>query len=859
MKNNLTSPMLILLLAVSINIAFTSVSAQIENHVPTWQVDENSEFVYQFANVAYNGTDTAPMGGYDEETQTEFDNGVLRAGNRFYVRIDDLPDLTTEETEVRLSLRGSETPEWWDHSYDYNQSAEWSEEFDGPFLFMPISSVPENTTQWEDIEDMWNAVPGMSALYDTTYNEFLLQGSNSTLNITEFKGIWDTTSGVMKYYKIDFLEGDEYTPFAFEMVFLYFRDPSEWDLSWGVDEGDMIGYRWDTLEFNGTDNMTWMPGGDGNGEEQNGNHIEPDENGDDYYDYEDYLVYEGEIFVIHINELTDLTAMEGPPYWNGSISTPRVTSDFDFEFREVGSSDDGPRVWYPLIMTGNMIYRNSVINDFEGIGATVSVSGLTNIINITIDDEYGRESAEWDLTTGIMQGMYYEGEGPDGLTIVAEISLIYHFSPGEPTFVYTDGVSQRYVIDDITNGSRNYLDFGPMGDYDETIPEEERPHFLLYETDVFSVWIEHKDPTTYPYLDQNGEDFVEWMWSAKTSHGYEMRSPLMLSEPGLEMTFEEGPPAFMLMIPVGDAAWWDMLEGIYNSIGYVVTNNEEEFGISTLADTFTVTVRWHKSDGMMSYYYVDGTDQETGNHMTWEMHRGITVDFDSFGWNWGVGVGSTMEFEFLEIDVAGENFMEFGPDSTTVANVGDIITVTFKEFGDLSIEEGGGPWALEDMEVNGAIMEYQTEMQEPGFEFADFMEDGENGQGGGPPFAYHVIPVGNAAYWDLLETMWDDEAGYTVIQDSSTFELIANWEGDYVKAEWSKDTGLLQYYKVDRTREDGSRELIVAQMISEDISTPTTSETDDSEGSPGLSYGNTTYIALPFLAIATITIRRKRK
>ncbi|MHA2168591.1 MAG: hypothetical protein ACXAB7_01635 [Candidatus Kariarchaeaceae archaeon] len=720
-------------MAVSINNGFTTVNAELENYVPTWQVDEYDELVYEFTSLQYNGTDKAPMRYYDEDLEQDFENGFLRAGNLFYVRIENLPDLTIEEYEVRLNMRGSETPERWDSSYDYNQSAAWPEEFDGPILFIPVSTVPENSTQWFDFADEWNTVPGMTASYDESGQTFTLSGANSTLNVTSFSGVWDTSNGVMLSYAVDFLEGDEFVPFAFELNFLYFRDPGEWDLHWGVNEGDMFAYRWDDIEFNGSDSMPWMTEG------------EP-------VDMDDpNTVYEGDIVVFHINELADLTSLQGPPYWNGSVSTPSFTEEFDFEFTEVGTGRGGPRVWYPLIMLGNAIYQQNVIDDFEGIGGTVTVTG--DILNLTLDDAYSKESAEWDLTTGILQGMYYEGEGPEGLTIVAEISLVYHFAPGVPTFAYTDSVSQRYVLDDITNGSRNYLDLGPIGDYDETIPEEDRPHFLLYEGDIFSVQLEHKD-TTIPYLDQIGEEMFEWMWSGKTSHGYETRSPLRLKEPGLEMSFEEGPPAFMVMIPIGDSAWWDLLEDIYVDIGYDVHNTAEEFGISTFVDPYTVAVRWHKADGMMSYYYVDGDDPNTSNHMTWEMSRGTIIDQENLGWTWGVGVGSNADFEFLEIDIGGENQLQFGPDGSTTASVGDILTITFKEFGDLSDLEEGGPWALEDMKIKGETIEYMTQMEEPGFEFANFDQD-ENSYNG-PPFAYHIIPIGDASYWNLLETMWSD-------------------------------------------------------------------------------------------------------
>ncbi|MHA2168590.1 MAG: hypothetical protein ACXAB7_01630 [Candidatus Kariarchaeaceae archaeon] len=106
--------------------------------------------------------------------------------------------------------------------------------------------------------------------------------------------------------------------------------------------------------------------------------------------------------------------------------------------------------------------------------------------------------------------------------------------------------------------------------------------------------------------------------------------------------------------------------------------------------------------------------------------------------------------------------------------------------------------------------------------------------------------------------MWSDEAGYTVNQNSTTFELIANWEEDYVRVAWTKDTGIFTFYEVDHIREDGIREHIVAAIVRADITTPTSSETDTGD-SPGISFGYTSYFTLPFLAVASIVIRRRRK
>lgn len=808
-KNTATMLAFVLLLVAAPNAI--RVNADIEDMVPMWGVEEGITLVYELTHLLVDGSTSMNMTVWDEYEQQDRDIGVLREGNLIFVEVEQLPQEGDEDPDVRTWMHGTETWEGWEHHWHPQLPQNWTGTGDGPYMFAPVGMIPEDPAHWADIETMWNEAPGFSAVYSS--GTFDLSGSNTTANVTDLFLSFDTDNGVLLDYNYETPNGGpDGVAMEMTMEFKYFRDESQWDLGFGIAEGDMAGWEVDQMQYNGTD------------------HIPFDMNNESEGDY----LYEGDLMVIGFWELWDPVAdPDGHPHWNGSVMTPTFDQSVEFDF----DTGDGPQLFYPVMPLGNDAFFGNITDEFESCPGT-TVTQTTSLLTITISTTDVSESASWDLVTGLMQSWSYDGPGPEDLPVIGASSFVYHL-PGADTheIVVPEDISIRYIADNVQNGTRDYLDFGA--------DEGEEP-FMLYEGDIFSVWM---------YMETT-EDGEELRWGGHTSSGYEMNDNSMDGmPPGLEFYYD-GPPGFMLIIPLGDAAWWSAIETTFTALGYTVTNTADQIGYAAVGDDFDLEVLWSKDDGILDYYCVEGIDPDTGNVMQWEMHRGTTVNPDTLNWQWGIAVDDTWAYEFTDIQTADGDYFTWS-ESEAHVTVGDQMDVHVTALADLSVLEEG-PSVTANLGAAG-ITEHDNEvgLQEPGFEFVYFDEDDEDM----PPFLYMAIPVGDMDYWSLLATMYG-EAGYTVTNDAVNFTVHVNMEGDYfVTVTWDKTTGILQLWDVLLDTGDGDmriRAVLVGGSSTDTSTDSTTTEDTGGDDDGGLIPGFTIMLTLPLMLAVAVVVRRKR-
>lgn len=806
-----------ILLIIFLVISTTNFNVSAWSDINTnFAFDGNGTLIYTVDALTYGADNYWNITVWDEMTQQDRQIGAITAGDLLFMQFSHLEDMANKATDQSIvQMKGSSMTESWEYRYDWNVSYGQYPSDNAPPFLLPVITIPQsyladssNMTDWNHIVDGWNAQPGWTA--SITGTEFTLSGPTSG-NITSFASTWDINSGIMKNYSAS--GNDEGNNYSMTLSFLYIRNESQWDMHWGAGVQPSLMY--------GLDFATNLSDGI--------------EFGDSVGAYSNNLT--NGLLVFNVNELSDLQTSE--PNWNGSAMTTEWKQDFHFEYHDIGMTDQGPRVWYPILPLGNDLFFGNITTDFTASGASVTNDGAT--FGVYYNDEYGYENATWDMTTGLMQTMRYQGS-MNGTSFWASMDFVYAFNGGDSFNV--NNIDARYIIDTAKNGTNNFLDFGESTYHDENGTEMTGP-FILNPGDIFSV---HGGWQTYWDGDHNVDEF---RWNARTSAGYQVEARTNYMPPGLDVG-QDGPPIFYLVIPTDNGIvfgndWFNTLEGVYNSLGYTVTNNATDFGISGVVNEMNVHIVWNKDNGVMNYYKVDANID--GNNIIWEMHLGTQmIPLSEF--SWGVSAGTTLNYVFTQLSQP----LDFGSSDTaagTTINQNDIMMVTIKKLGDLQNE---GPFVVVDMQVNG-VTEADAEMgmQEPGFEFA-FMQDGP------PPLLYFVIPVGTPTFWNWVMDMYQ-EVGYEVVKGDTTLSVHAVKGTTDITSVWSMQTGLLQSYEFSGNMSEGMVNFKVditdATVVSSTTSN-STSDTSSLEGLPSnpLPVDPFFFISLPLMAIV---LRRKRE
>ncbi|MFQ5980953.1 MAG: hypothetical protein ACE5OZ_22670 [Candidatus Heimdallarchaeota archaeon] len=880
-KTNVTALTISIILLLAGGIFAHSASAQ--QAEMEWGI-EDTTLVYETTHLLWNGTDTEfPMyswnGTHDEEA------GSWAEGDLSMFEVRDLPDPNQESSNVVLDWRGSGFED--DREFNYTIEFGWpNASLDGPAFLWPLSSVPVDPANWTDFEGQWTGVTNITATYASAAKTFTLVGQeNATLNITGFQVVWDTTTGIMQYYWLNSTwgpesEGTKAIPIEIELNFLYYEDPGQWDMGFGLNPGDMAAWRIDTLDFNNTehevDQVPWKT------DSTVGGSLE-----------------EGDVIFINFMELWD-PAMGGGegdmgPHWNGSIMTPE--EHYNVMMPIFGGGDDdggdgggqagasllqqdngddggGPgfmMFWIPLWPTGNdLFYGNmtNMLNMMFGDWGGLDFNSTHLWVDIYFNDPFGGHlnlTAEWDRDTGLLLHYFFDGFLDDPVNhdvhtpFTIETNFLYYLNNTavDASWDVSEGHYQRFVLTNlVVNGSLDYLEMSE--------------DFILYQGDIIGVHFEDYIPET----DSIGTSILEidtlgyWNLYMRTSSGEETEEPeWRMQPPGMETT--GGPPLLYWAVPTGNDAWWNALEDAYSAVGYTVTNGADTFSMSGEIndDEFSATFdnEWDKASGSMITHNINASFDD-GSTVDWRIEGGVTFDPNDISWDWGVATGDHIVFDVAAFDRNGDPYrMPIGPNDETTIGAGDQMTLTVNALGGLGTEEDG--MAIDfTMTIHDYTESWTIHFPEPGFEFIRFYDDGpDNGNGdddggGGPPLFYPVIPVGDAAYWDLLEDMYG-EAGYTVSNDASSFTVeFPSERGLAANVTWDKATGIIQYYDGEWTEgeEGGSGDEFHLGLTYAGDTPPTYTGPAGSESSaPATVPGFEGYLVLLVFSGIAVVLRRR--
>ncbi|MCY3410729.1 MAG: hypothetical protein INQ03_03740 [Candidatus Heimdallarchaeota archaeon] len=821
---------------------------------------ENTEYLYyKVTNVSYGEDNFMPVDSNNASM------GIIALNDILTVQIHHLEDLSTTDDKSFFSLTSDSSNEWWNYEYQWNVSSYNYMDWGGPMLLQPVITVPQTTDEndvtandadWEMYKANWEANGFSVHISEPQYDKFEITGpTSSEYNITEYHQRWLMQTGIMDQYMVSGTT-DDGTEYRLWLEYDHTQggdgdggdfDPVAWGIYWGVDPGLMWSY---DLTINSSEGV---PLGDSSmdmGGEQLNLNEDPEF---------DFYMYDGDLLVFILHELSNFS--EGM-WWKGSAMTDEYNKQYYYDF----DTDFFPRTWYPIFPLGNEQFYGNVTEMFEEEGATVTWT--TDTLTLQFNDGM-MENGTWDLNTGLLTSMYIEqpmrdNEG-NNFTIALRADLVYEFNAGKPIYS-SNWMSERYILDHVQNGTSNYLDFGTNTYYDEYNNEYEN-NFRIYDGDVFSVWAEYREGD-----DGEGDDNGPHMrWFGKTSSGYWIDAKSRMSPPGMGF---DGPPLFYFMIPIGNEiltgqAWWDELTDLYHELGWDISETADSFTIliPNWEGEMDVTAEWSKTTGVLEYYKIDGTIE--GNIAIWEMHRGIDMpDGENMNLNFGVAAGTTMDYKFTEVTGS----LPFGEAEDTYIVTDDIMTVTFL---DLSLEDG--PEVYVDMEVDGVTQaNVSMGMQEPGFEFAQFNDayyqfHDQDHRGGGPALLYFAIPVGDQAWWDWVDAIYD-ECGYVTSLTTTEFSINVMYGDIEITVAWSRDNGLMQSYSYSGPAFDGEGTISFSvERVSEDVITstpptttttpPVTTESNDTEPEqPGLPIpvSPAAIYAIPFLGIATVIVRRKK-
>ncbi|MFW9914406.1 MAG: hypothetical protein ACFFGZ_02250, partial [Candidatus Thorarchaeota archaeon] len=556
-------------------------------------VEEGAELVYRSTHILWNDTeDYIPM-----------ERGEWRDGGLLEVQVKELMDLEGPSPNATLDISGTDF-DGWKYEYPLQVQAEWPNKTDGPFLFMPVISLPNDIGDWDDIEDVWNAVSQITATKNTTH--FELEGYNATLNISDFIATWNIDSGVLEYYWIEMSDnGPEGEPVELEVQFMYFRDPSQWGLGFGVEEGDAAMWSIDALDYNGLSRIPW--GHDDNYEENGGESSLLEDNGNNH---EERYLYEDDLMFYSFNELWKMptTPEEGEndtgPYWRGHLMTRTFEEEvfmpiFGDDNEEEGGNGglallengeeeeihrDEPRFFMPLFVTGNDLLFGNLSDMMDAMGGDMKYNTTHIWLDLEMVDpqsgSYHNESAMWSRETGLLLDYFFDGfifnethykltEGEEDRhdPLYIEISFRYYINSSEIDLDWgiNEGYYQRFIVTDCWNGTDDFITFGngDDGEGETSVLEDykEPPPFKVYDGDIFGVHFnEYKNMSSegLSLLEEEEGDGPEvWDVYLRTSRGYSTDMQYMILPPGLEFSrHANGPPAWYFAFPIGDANWW---------------------------------------------------------------------------------------------------------------------------------------------------------------------------------------------------------------------------------------------------------------------------------------------------------------
>ncbi len=790
---------------------------------------ENVTLVYEIESLNYNGTNEVMMTNeFDEEI------GYLRQGDLLMFQIEKLSDVTDDTSNVTVWLSSTSMWEGTEMEYAPLMTPDWYYDTDGPNMMYVAIPIPVDPADWTSIESDWDGAGdgNITALYDDPTNIFnLTAAGNVADNNTAFTSSWNTENGVLDFYTYSSDDGPEDLPISFFMRFQYFRDEAQWDMSWGIDEGDMAAWTYDELSWdNGSGPYDWMPAW--NGDNGGGSAAE---NGDD-----DNILEEGNLVVFMFHELWEY-ADDTPPNYNVSMMTVNFDMSMEMSFDHIGENPEGPGWGYPLMLIGNDNFYGNITDEINQMeNTTLTIDDVNkNLMNITVDNTDYYERVSWDLTTGLMQYIYYDGPGPENGTLLMEASFTYFLPTSTADYLVSDGFSQRYILTEMKNGTDDFITVG--GDNES---------LTLYDGDLLSMYFDTLS------LDE-GLDI-----GMRTSSGGELFiEELHMMPPGLEEAID-GPPLFYPVVPVGGTTWWDDVETAWHAArGCTIVNTTTDFTIGAtisvrINDTHTAPidadVTWSKTDGVLNHFRLNGTID--GNEVIWEMNRGLTINVSEISWSWGISTGDTMTYDFEILNMGGVTYMdEFGVDDVTV-NQGDDILLEVTWLANLAGSDQGPAFNCTGYAEGTYEPDIMFGLSEPGFEYAEYLlrdEDDHRPQ----PWIVPAIPIGDSAYWTLLQDLYE-EASYTVVNNGTHFQVSHDFGGgqsfDIV---WQKSDGVALYCDTQMV-EDGTAWHFRLVLVSTGDTPPDTgTETGDGGAVPGFE----SYIVVPILAAIALTLRRRRE
>ncbi|MFW9995603.1 MAG: Heimdall-CTERM domain-containing surface protein [Candidatus Odinarchaeota archaeon] len=709
---------------------------------PTWEVPDQAKLIYEITTLVYNAStldDSMPI------TVEEDYLGNITEGEIYFIEYWGLPDLSGGYTTFSGWQRGVNTKDSWSLEYTapLNNDSAWTSTGNG--LMFPVIPVWSDEADWNAVGANFTAMDGdFTVTNDATH--FTVEYWNSTASPTGYRNVtsvWNKATGVLEYYFIDTDEGPENEYLKAEMNFLYFRDESQWDVHFGINEEDMVAWNVTTARFGSNNEVELLY---------------------DVKEEEMRNVTEGDRLVIRFSELWQ-PEDNREPNWNGSVMTSEYSFWAEYSFGEEG----GAPLLFPIWMLGNDFFYGNITDEFESMGMTVTRPAGGFQIDWIGGSGDGAEfdiSAQWD-DRGLLNFYHITGD-VNGTSAEIFLEFLYYIPFVEYDYFLPEEPYVSYYMKTIRNGTNDHLDF--------------MEGWSIYEGDQVSYYFD---------FDVSPEVDYTYSMSVMTNRGYETEADVRLLPPGLEHAIGGGSPAGwpVVPLPVGPDTddYYSNITAAWESLDYTVHENADVFGFEGItANDFYLNVSWSKVTGLMMYYNasgeIDGFD--------YVMEAELSMYFDSAILSWQVPENLYVRYLATVQNSTSDEIMIGGnEDGPIFIYDGDIFSVKFGSFW----ATGGMGYELYARTSSGYETESEQEAVPPGFEFARIA---------GPPGLKFAVPVSSdPSFYEDAIAIWTT-AGYTVTNNEDEI----GFEGDIVIPEfgtanvsilWDKEYGILNYYYVE--------------------------------------------------------------
>ncbi len=523
--------------------------------------------------------------------------------------------------------------------------------------------------------------------------------------------------------------------------------------NWKVREGINLVYNMTKLDYNGT----------------------PSIDVDDYYNQHVGVLRENQSFVFTPTYLPTMIDNDTEVWGRIGSATLEWEAEITYQFvppnETLSNLTEGPPLLYFVAPVGNETDFNNTKTEFEQAGFTVTNNAT--IFGVEFQNTSITIKASWSKSNGVLIDWYFNGTEENNTKIEMHIILSLYFDPElyspywgmtNPLIAYnisrlefSNGTTQMNVGEPFEEDNFGYLEEGQVA-------------LVSFEDLTFN------------------EDGPSYNATMETATGR-----VSFPDPFGEDSNDGGPPFFVLIFPTSaNESWWNDVGILFNALLGVEIhiNDASRFGFKIQLNDTSLEIIWEKTTGILLKYNVTSLPFETRDNdtiVTLSFALDLIIRDDVANWTgfWGVSEGQIFLYHFDTIDIDGNKTIEAGEG---YFKEGQNATLQIKNLPPNPFGNDTEPLSLLLSSLTGIANVSEGSI------FPSFSK--------GPPLFIPVFPLeANGKAFNFLEAFYE-AMGASITNDAQTFGVKftnVEFEGFVynLTASWNKQTGLIDYYKLE--------------------------------------------------------------